>query len=142
MSNYWYKLKNTNSNKRKHNDERNLILVDAEVDVVPTVLHSLLSKIREERLNKLLSLSDDETPPDPNTLREHLPSQYKQYADDINKLKEQMASLYEISQMYEVSDIQLAPTCIGCIYDCPGQLDHMECPSGCLHETELCFLCS
>ncbi len=31
--------------------------------------------------------------------------------------------------------------CYGCIHDRPGQKDHMECPTGCLHAKEECSMC-
>lgn len=143
MSNYWYTLKNTDSRKRKREPETYLLRgINSISDVIPTVLHSLLSQKREDRLNKLLALSDtDNNDITVDNIRDRLPTQYQQYADDLDKLKQEMASLYEISQMYKITDVKLAPSCIGCIYDCPGQRDHMECPSGCLHQKEFCLLC-
>ena len=32
--------------------------------------------------------------------------------------------------------------CQGCIYDYPGQLDHMQCPTGCLHYYKTCNFCN
>lgn len=141
MSNYWYTLKITHSRKRE--PETYLLRgINSISEVIPTVLHSLLSQKREDRLNKLLTVSDgDNNDITADVIRDRLPPQYKQYANDLDKLKQEMASLYEISEMYEITDIKLAPSCIGCIYDSPRQRDHMECSSGCLHQKEFCLLC-
>lgn len=56
MSNYLYTLRNTHSNKRKRDNEQYVVTgINSISDVIPTVLHSLLSQKREERLIKLLS---------------------------------------------------------------------------------------
>ena len=143
MSNYWYTLTNRHSTKQKcHSGQRIVTGITSEDNVISTVLNRLLDTEREERLDRLLSGFDKDKVINVNGLRECLPVQYKQYADDLCKLKESMCSLYEISQMYKVSDIEIAPNCIGCLYDCNGQRDHMECPTGCLHERNLCLICT
>ena len=38
--------------------------------------------------------------------------------------------------------IEKLSDCYGCAYECGGQKDHMECPSGCLHDKTSCFECS
>lgn len=32
--------------------------------------------------------------------------------------------------------------CPGCVNDQPGQLEHMYCPCGCLHNINTCSICS
>ena len=40
------------------------------------------------------------------------------------------------------SHVDTSLECYGCLYDRPGQRDHMECPSGCLHSPQYCGECS
>lgn len=140
MPNYWYTLNNTKSTKDyPHREQHVIIGANSQSDVIDKVLNNILDTEREDRLQRLFVAVTDVT--DVNDLKEYLPPQYQQYANNLTKLKEAMASLYEISQIYEISDVTLAPDCVGCIYDSPGQRDHMECPTGCLHEIQLCTSC-
>lgn len=45
------------------------------------------------------------------------------------------------SSLFEITDIENAPKCLGCLYDRPGQEEHMDCVSGCLHDMQ-CNICS
>ena len=58
-----------------------------------------------------------------NRLKKYLPVQYKNYANDLDKLKETMASLYRTgSQLFWLSY-------------------HMECNTGYLHDSIECLTC-
>lgn len=163
MVNWYYKVRKYQG-KRLCDAERCILIDGPPMDdVIPFVYKSLLDKLRTDRFTDLLydvlydDRSDDEHSPyceevrfetldrfDSELtanrdvtiarLRENLPLQYKPYANDLNKLKDEMASLYEVSELYEVCDVEPAPNCYGCLYDCPGQRDHMECPTGCLYD--------
>ena len=74
-------------------------------------------------------------------VKNFLPDIYKDYANNLELLKKSMCSLYEIVHTYKISDIEKAPLCYGCLYDCMGQKDHMDCITGCLHDPNMCYLC-
>jgi len=50
-------------------------------------------------------------------------------------------TLEMIKAKYSLSLIEIAPACYGCRYDRPGQRDHMECSTGCLHNPDICENC-
>src|SRR5437868_5013534 len=56
---------------------------------------------------------------------------------------EKLISLDEIRQLF---DIELISTddlkCFGCLNNCSGQDEHMECNTGCLHNSTFCDICS
>jgi hypothetical protein len=138
MSNYWYTL----TKKDKDFERRNVISSVASVEEIPNkVYQNLLEDKRIHLIDKLL-INYHGSKRDIEALRFYLPSQYKEYADDLDRLGKQMVSLYEISEKYSISDIELAPNCYGCLYDLPGQKDHMECPTGCLHYASSYHVCS
>lgn len=156
MANYWYTLRDrstsypneaspTNKTRKRKRDvddsNRHLVCaVESPKEVAPTVIRDLLDQIRTERIARLFAYFDGDRN-DVKAVRKYLPQIYKPFAGDLKKLKRQMASLYEINTRYEVSNIKEAPDCIGCLYDCEGQRDHMECPTGCLHTRTTCFVC-
>lgn len=134
MPNYWYQLC-----KEQEAPELCVIYTSNIVENVTALIFAqLLDRKREHRLSKLLADLDVKDLDNAEARRNYLPDQYKGYANDLEKLKEQMASLYEISQLYHICDIKVAPDCYGCLYDCGGQRDHMECPTGCLHNSQEC----
>lgn len=136
MPNYWYTL--THNNNFTH---KNVVYgVSSLESVANTILMNLLDVKRENRLEKLLTDFNEDIK-NVDALYHYLPDQYKQYASNVELLKQQMASLHEISGLYTISNIELAPDCYGCINDCGGQRDHMECPTGCLHDSTHCFSC-
>jgi len=47
----------------------------------------------------------------------------------------------EIIRKYKIYDIEVTESCFGCVNGCCGQKDHMECPSGCLHDMKTCATC-
>ena len=150
MSNYWYTLTKTHSKKinvSNKGDTKRLVIYEVQssnnvADVTNAILKQLFNTKRENRLNKLLYNFDHNNIDNILLLEEYLPVQYKKYASDINQLKEQLSSLYEISNKYIISDIEQVPNCHGCIYDLGGQKDHMGCPTGCLHDSTSCIFCS
>lgn len=146
MPYYYYRLKK--QSKRPREDEREIIYAESIDDVVPKVLDQLLRQIRAERLSRLRDQNKylkGQNCFDPRFLincRKHLPSQYIQYCNNISELNSSMASMYEISKVYTIYDIELAPKCIGCRYNWMGQRDHMQCPDGCLHDHKYCGECA
>lgn len=59
--------------------------------------------------------------------------------EDFNK--DNLATISELSLKYEIVGIYMSSSCYGCRYDRPGQDDHMECDTGCLHDPDLCSWC-
>lgn len=110
----------------------------SEADVVSTVFEDFLSDIRKRRYRELVTGCSDKSA---EGLRNHLPPEFRKYANNKQLLKEAMASMYEVSHMYSLSNIELAPQCFGCLNNRPGQRDHMECPTGCLHNKDYCHYC-
>ena len=141
MSRYQYSLHNKVTNKRRYGWVIEDI-IDA-ADVIPTIFGLLLDKVREERLIKLLRDYDGD-PDDKEALHTYLPPVYKCYAYmrlPLKRLKKQLASLYEIVELYEVINVRKLPLCRGCINLRPAQEEHMECPNGCLHDSVNCLFC-
>ena len=139
MMRYRYTLTKLSTNK--HFIKRNVICQATSIDDVPNEVYKyLLEDKRTHRINKLF-INFNESRFNTEAVRAYLPSQYKRYAENLDQLKEQMISLYEISQKYIITDIELTPDCYGCLYDSPGQRDHMECPTGCLHDVTKCYTC-
>jgi len=135
MSNYWYTLTKTNYSRR-------FVITNVQSENIPALIYQELLNIKRNfRYNKLFQNFDFDYINDEEAIRNYLPDQYKQYANDLDKLKEQLASLYEICKCYTISNIEIAPNCLGCIYECPGQRDHMQCPTGCLHDPSTCYEC-
>jgi hypothetical protein len=138
MPTYWY----SETNKRTGAKKRRILYLESEgVDTMSAVFQDKLDAKREQRFRNILydyagSMDDAEA------IRNFLPSEFKNYAENLDTLKAQMASMYEIQANYAFSDIEIAPNCYGCLHDCPGQRDHMECPSGCLHSPDTCFTCN
>lgn len=155
MSNYRYTLtktaKRSKSNKRrKCNDDKSSSIVvkiiehvPEEIDVNYAILKQLLNIKRSHRLRKLTDEYKDTTE-NVEAFRAYLPMEYKQYANNPNLLLEQLASMYEITHKYNITNVEAAPDstkCYGCLYDCMGQKDHMECNTGCLHDPQFCYTC-
>lgn len=142
MVNYYYTLKKTS--KILSDDEtkisREVISTD-ESDVETAIMKKLLTIKRQARYFKLMkNYNGDDN--DKEALYRYLPACYKSYVYDLPYLMEQLASLYEIQQQYKICDIEVAPDCPGCLFDCPGQKDHMQCNIGCLHNPMTCDCCS
>jgi len=143
MSTYSYTL----SDARSGASSTGIICgIDSPSNVGPAVLHKELEKIREKRYQKMMKQYpfDEE---DSEKVREYVPLIYKRYAKNREQLVRQMCSIYEINCIYSVSNIvvletlETFETCQGCIHQWPGQIDHMECPSGCLHDRSSCDIC-
>ena len=139
MSNYQFNVKDTRVGDNTWIDM--ISGIDDEKDPLCEILHRYLRLKRESRFRKLfINYTGDYL--DINDIRSYLPLQYKQYAYDLNILRDQMSSLYEISKIYEITDIKRLSDCYGCANDRGGQNDHMECPTGCLHDPSMCEGCS
>lgn len=111
MSHYQYTI--TKQNKP---DEQYFIFGNI---VHQEILESLLEEKRTKRLHKFLQSQD------PNSI------------DNIDQLREQMASLNDIIEKYTISNI-IKIECEGCVYGHPAQKEHMTCPTGCLHDHTYC----
>lgn len=148
MLNYSYTRINTITRKSK----RFVIYdVNSSTDVMTDIIHDVLKCKQQSRYNKLFA-NYHGSMKDIDAIRDYLPTQYKQYADNPIRLTEHMASLYEISRKYMISNVVIDVKndmitdvknkgeikCFGCVYDCPGQRDHMQCPTGCLHDPITC----
>lgn len=138
MPNYWY----IETNKKKQTRLRSVIYdLNQGEDITLAIFQRKLAAKREHRFHKLFEGYNGDME-DVIAIHEYLPSEFKSFASNHAALKEQLASIYEIRNNYEISNIEIAPDCYGCIHDRPGQRDHMECPTGCLHTPELCFTCN
>lgn len=145
MPNYYYTLTKSRSKSREFNNSQTqstrYIFSTSEINVKQAILRELLTNKRESRYYKLMQKYDGNVD-DAKALREYLPMRYIPYVDNLDLLKEILASPHEIIQLYEISNIEPAPTCQGCLYDCMGQRDHMECNTGCLHDPIMCGNCT
>ena len=142
MPNYRYSLTLKYPLPAKNIHGRHIVHVhDDDDDVLSAILYDLLEELRRDRLDRLMKNYNGDVE-DAEALRKYLPSEYRILADNLDLLEMSMASLYEVVNMYEISNIEQAPQCYGCLYDRMGQKDHMECDTGCLHDKETCFLCS
>ena len=50
-------------------------------------------------------------------------------------------SMKTVRKTYNIVGITILEHCEGCALDLGGQLSHMECPDGCLHDKEGCDFC-
>ena len=60
----------------------------------------------------------------------------------VRQLINKIIPLYKVRIMYDITGIKEIPDCEGCQYDSPGQDNHTDCPSGCLHTSIYCDVCS
>jgi len=58
-----------------------------------------------------------------------------------DEIREVVVPEYTVANRYAIIGIEETSGCQGCVYDAPGQRDHMECPGGCLHTRDLCDFC-
>lgn len=57
----------------------------------------------------------------------------------LNKIKKSVKNARE--NLKDILDETEYSDCYGCLNEYSGQKDHMECPNGCLHNPENCFIC-
>lgn len=105
------------------------------------IIERLLENVRQSRFNSLMSNYKGDIN-DIDNLKEYLPSRYQDYAYNLNILNDHMATFSEIASKYDISNIQPAPSCHGCLFNRPGQDDHLDCDTGCLHFSPMCTRCS
>ena len=142
MSNYRYTIIKQRNKRRKCISNSFVIeLVQEGADVRSAILQQLLANKRDKRLKKLINGYNGDTN-DLKSFRSYLPEEYRNYAHDLNFLSEQLASLYDITDKYRITDIISISQCRGCVWERMGQKDHMECNTGCLHDSRLCDICS
>lgn len=134
--NYYYTILNKHTGEKTDHVATNIkhCIVEDSISndkILSIMIHLFLVEKRVERFNQLVSdFKGDIT--DKHALENYLPREYKRYAYDVDLLMYQMASIYEIHNNYEIQDVKLAPKCFGCLYDRPGQRDHMDPYTGCL----------
>ena len=58
-----------------------------------------------------------------------------------DEIREVVVPGYAVTKRYAIVGIEETSGCQGCVYDAPGQRDHMECPDGCLHMKDMCDFC-
>lgn len=114
--------------------------VDDEDNIEVAIYSSLLENKRESRLFEIFRDFNGDLD-DVASVFAYLPEIYIPYFTDVESFKEQLCSPYEIHEMYAISNIIPAPDCFGCLYDLSGQQEHMECPTGCLHNESTCYEC-
>jgi hypothetical protein len=66
---------------------------------------------------------------------------YAFYTYNPRNIQEELVSMADVMNMYNITDLKLESYCHGCVWDRPGQCDHMDCPTGCLHNASQCPLC-
>lgn len=59
-----------------------------------------------------------------------------------HELKNVIVPMEYIYDRYELISIEQCARCEACFYGECGQIRHMECPDGCLHDPELCVWCA
>lgn len=97
----------------------------------------LLERLQYQLWEKILEAYQGDYS-DTEALRAFLPPQYKMYASNIHDMGEATISMDEVKAHYSILHVEKSHPCYGCINDCCGQRDHMECPTGCLHDAEMC----
>jgi hypothetical protein len=60
----------------------------------------------------------------------------------INEYINKLTSNKQVENDDNEEDNKEPEKCLGCRYDCPSQLDHMDCDGGCLHIEQNCYKCS
>jgi hypothetical protein len=125
--NYLYKYKNNITNKEKES----FILNVKSKNPIYAIYYFLLRQKRDSYFRKLFKDFEYELD-DVERVRNFLPLQYKIYADNLELLKSKLINYNLITIKYKIIQIKIAPKCLGCIYDSPGQRSHMIYPHGCL----------
>ena len=126
--NYLYTYKNNITNKDK---ESFILNVKYGKNIRQSIFRSLLKQKRESYFNKLFEGFEYEFD-NVEEVRNFLPQQYKTYANNLRLLKIKLMSYRLIIIKYDIIEIKVAPKCLGCVYDSPGQRSHMIYPHGCL----------
>jgi hypothetical protein len=104
--------------------------------ILSTIMTDFLVEIRVERFMEITRNFRGDLR-DNTALEKYLPEEYKKYARDIDALIDQMASLYEIRNNYEIQ-LRDPPSgfnntkCFGCLSYSPAQIEHMDPQTGCL----------
>jgi hypothetical protein len=132
------------SRKRDRSDltpeiKEKTITIEDDKDPQVAIMHRLLDSKRDNRFYRLVAGYKGDLY-DIECLQEYLPAIYKPFADNLDLLKEQLCSLFEIDSMYRVSKVVEVDVCEGCRNNIPGQDGHMEC-GGCLHDSTFCTYC-
>lgn len=117
-----------------------VLCLEDNADMETEIIFHLLKCRRESRFIKLITNFEGELD-DTESFQTYLPAIYKPFAADIDRLKEQLCSLYEITNRYHILRIELTSPCYGCRNELPSQYDHMECNTGCLHDPMFCANC-
>lgn len=126
--NYLYTYKNTITNKEK---ESFILNVKKSKNPIYAIYYYLLIRKRDSCFRKLFEDFGYELD-NVERVRNFLPPQYKIYADNLELLKSKLISYNLITIKYKIIKIKIAPKCLGCIYNSPGQHSHMIYPHGCL----------
>lgn len=138
MPNYRYLLSKRQGSKTKH-----IITIDgpirSEDSVIRHIFVDLLQDLRYHRFSKLFN-SFKGNYSNLEDVREYLRDypQFSPYANNLELLRRELASLYEVSKMYEVFQIEVVADCLGCVNNEMNQLAHMDCNTGCLHDSSIC----
>jgi hypothetical protein len=126
--NYFYTIRNTITNKEKQSF---ILNIKNKKNPTDTIYRLLLERKRESYFRTLFEGFEYELD-NIEEVRNFLPDQYKIYANNLKLLKFKLISYRLITAKYEITEIKIAPKCLGCVYDAPGQRDHMIYPHGCL----------
>ena len=125
MSTYRYDLKQKDNSSNvilsenhiiNFNDKYNL----SDEDIISAILLNLLEKERTIRYNIIMDNYNGDLN-DIDNIYKYLPIEYKTYAKNLEKLRSSMCSLYEIVNKYHITNIELIPSCYGCLNDRLGQ---------------------
>ena len=63
-------------------------------------------------------------------------------ASSVAEIMNIVVPMNVLKSRYIIKDIREEIGCAGCCYESLGQLIHMDCPNGCLHEKEDCAVCN
>ena len=135
MSKYSYVLTNR---KNKAQSTETITLNINCLNPYQEILTDLLLKMQERRYTKLMYDFNDLD----QIIIGYTDNDMDKHHYDAHRIKSELACRYDVHKKYLITDIKKLSTCDGCVNDSPGQLDHMQCSSGCLHDWTSCESCN
>lgn len=103
--------------------------INNQDEVIPKVYEALLYNLRRKRFLELLNDED----------HGELYSNGRKFLANKCYRVEEMACMYEVVEMYEISGVKLISNCYGCLNYDDLKEAHTRCPTGCSHKP--CYKC-
>lgn len=136
MSWFKYEMRETTTHKQK--------AYICKINIYDNILEGCwkdFQQVKQGHLFRKLTRDFEGDTSNVEKFRNFLPSKLKHLAHDIPRIKTFMTDVSKLSTRYKLISIYTSSACYGCQNDRPGQYDHMECDTGCLHSSDTCSYC-